>query len=80
MPVFSIRCAPPSNLAASRRPSRKPEIAEINADEITDEPDFEVEMETQHGSEIAASPDLMSGYHHESHSEVHDRCSGGTRA
>ncbi len=47
----------------------EPEIAEINAD---DPAAFEVEMESQHGSEIAASPDLMSGYHHESHSEVHD--------
>jgi len=50
----------------------EPEIAEINADEIdadeinADEPaDFEVEMEIPHGSEIAASPDLMGGYDHE---------------
>jgi tetratricopeptide (TPR) repeat protein len=50
----------------------EPEIAEINADEINtdeinaDEPaDFEVEMEIPHGSEIAASPDLMGGYDHE---------------
>ena len=43
-----------------------PEIAEINADEPAD---FAVEMETQDGSEIAASPDLMAGYNHEVHSE-----------
>ncbi len=50
----------------------EPEIAEINADETADEPaDFEVAMETQHGSEIAASPDLMSGYDHETHNEIH---------
>jgi tetratricopeptide (TPR) repeat protein len=44
----------------------EPEIAEINADEINaDEPaDFQVEMEIPHGSEIAASPDLMGGYDH----------------
>jgi Tetratricopeptide repeat len=29
-------------------------------------------METQHGSEIAASPDLMSGYDHATHNEIHD--------
>jgi pilus assembly protein FimV len=46
----------------------EPEITEINADEPAD---FEVAMEAQHGSEIAASPDLMAGYHHESHNEVH---------
>jgi len=56
----------------------EPEIAEINADEIADEPaDFEVAMETQHGSEIAASPDLLAGYHHESHNEVHDDAPAG---
>ncbi|MGD0508013.1 MAG: tetratricopeptide repeat protein, partial [Terriglobales bacterium] len=48
------------------------EVAEINADEISadeinaDEPaDFAVEMEIPHGSEIAASPDLMGGFDHE---------------
>ena len=46
----------------------EPEIAEINADEPAD---FEVAMETQHGSEIAASPDLMSGYDHATHNEIH---------
>jgi len=51
----------------------EPEIAEINADEIADEPAaFEVAMETQHGSEIAASPDLMSGYDHATDNEIHD--------
>jgi tetratricopeptide (TPR) repeat protein len=47
----------------------EPEIAEINAD---DPATFEVEMDTQHGSEIAASPDLMAGYHHDSRNEIHD--------
>ena len=47
----------------------EPEIAEINADDPTA---FEVEMETQHGSEIAASPDLMSGYDHATRNEIHD--------
>ena len=55
--------------AGQPAPESEPEIAEINADEPTN---FEVEMETQHGSEIAASPDLMAGYHHESRNEVHD--------
>ncbi len=50
------------------QPAPEPEIAEINADEPAD---FEVAMETQHGSEIAASPDLMSGYDHETHNEIH---------
>jgi pilus assembly protein FimV len=40
----------------------EPEITEINADEPADS---EIEMEAQHGSEIAASPDLMAGYDHE---------------
>jgi len=47
----------------------EPEIAEINADEPAD---FEVEMETPHGSEIAASPDLV-GYHHETHDPIQDQ-------
>ena len=47
----------------------EPEITEINADEPAD---FEVEMETQHGSEIATSPGLMSGYQHETDDEIQD--------
>jgi tetratricopeptide (TPR) repeat protein len=47
----------------------EPEIAEINADEPAD---FEVEMETQHASEIAASPDLV-GYQHETHDPIHNQ-------
>src|SRR5208282_5164402 len=55
----------------------EPEMAEINADEIgvdeisadeisADQPaDFAVAMESQDGSEIAASPDLMGGYDHQ---------------
>jgi pilus assembly protein FimV len=46
-----------------------PEITEINADEPAA---FEVEMEAQHGSDIAASPDLMAGYDHATHNEIHD--------
>jgi tetratricopeptide (TPR) repeat protein len=45
----------------------EPEITEINADEPAE---FEVDMESQHGSQIAASPDLMSGYDHEVHDEA----------
>ena len=45
----------------------EPEITEINADEPAD---FEVGIETQHGSEIGASPDLPAKYHHETHDEV----------
>jgi tetratricopeptide (TPR) repeat protein len=45
----------------------EPEITEINADEPAD---FEVEMETGQESEITTSPDLMAGYHHETHDEV----------
>jgi tetratricopeptide (TPR) repeat protein len=45
----------------------EPEITEINADEPAD---FEVEVETQHGSEIATSPDLLAGYHQEAHGEI----------
>ena len=52
----------------------EPEITEIDADEIgADEPaDFEVEMESQHGSEAATSPDLLAGYHPETHREMHN--------
>jgi len=42
----------------------EPEIAEINADEPAE---FELEMDGQHGSEFATSPDLMSGYNYETH-------------
>ena len=45
----------------------EPEITEINADEPAD---FEVDLETQHGSEIAASPDLV-GYEHVVHDPIH---------
>jgi len=44
----------------------EPEIAEINADEPAS---FEIEMETQPESELAASPDLMAGYQQETHNE-----------
>ncbi|MGB6385380.1 MAG: tetratricopeptide repeat protein [Terriglobales bacterium] len=47
----------------------EPEIAEINADEPAS---FEIEMETQPESELAASPDLMAGYQQETHSESHE--------
>jgi tetratricopeptide (TPR) repeat protein len=55
----------------------EPEITEINADEIgSAEPgDFEVEVATQDGSEIAASPDLVASYHSETHDEAHSEAS-----
>jgi tetratricopeptide (TPR) repeat protein len=50
----------------------EPEITEINADEPADEPaDFEVAMETEQGSEAAASRDLPAGDHEESRHEIH---------
>jgi tetratricopeptide (TPR) repeat protein len=61
--------------SASHPPDEpEPEITEINADEISaDEPaDFDVEVEAQHGSEIAASPDLLAGYHHEIDTGIHE--------
>ena len=76
-------------IESSAQPPAEPEseITEINADEINadeinaDEPaDFEVEMETQHGSEIATSPGLMSGYQHETDDEVHDEASAEIEA
>jgi tetratricopeptide (TPR) repeat protein len=45
----------------------EPEITEIDADEPADS---DVEMETQHGSGTAVSPDLLAGYHHEIHDEA----------
>ncbi len=47
----------------------EPEITEINADEPAD---FEVAMETQHGSEITTSPDLLAGYQRQTHDETHN--------
>ena len=47
----------------------EPEIAEINAD---DPASFEIQMETQPGSELAASPDLMAGYQQETRSESYN--------
>jgi tetratricopeptide (TPR) repeat protein len=74
----------------------EPEIAEINADEISADEigadgigldkisagpdDFEVEMAGQDGSEIAASPDLMSGYDHKASDRVHFESPDETRA
>jgi len=46
----------------------EPEITEINAEEPAD---FEVEMETQHGSEITTPPDLLAAHHEETHHETH---------
>jgi tetratricopeptide (TPR) repeat protein len=46
----------------------EPEITEINADEPAD---FEVAMETEQGSEAAASRDLPPGDHEESRHEIH---------
>ena len=65
----------------------EPEIAEINADEIsTDEinaaeigtaqpADFEVEVQTDHESDVAGSSEQLTGYHSEPHDEVHDEAS-----
>ncbi len=75
----------------------EPEIAEINADELSadeinlaelttsDAPvhephefqvgepsEFEVQLDTTHDSEIAASPDLMGGYQHAGDEEIHE--------
>jgi hypothetical protein len=55
--------------AGQPAPEPEPEVTEINADEPAD---FEVAMESQHGSEIATSPDLMAGYDHATHNEIHD--------
>jgi tetratricopeptide (TPR) repeat protein len=46
----------------------EPEMAEINADDPTE---LEVELEIPEGSEIASSPDLMSGYDHATPSEAY---------
>ena len=46
----------------------EPVITEINAGEPAD---FEVAIENQHASEIAALPDLMAGYQHQTHDESH---------
>jgi pilus assembly protein FimV len=43
-------------------------ITAIGADEPAD---FEVAIDTQHGSEIDASPDLMAGYDHAAPNEIH---------
>ena len=45
----------------------EPEITEINADEPAE---FELEMVTQHESEIEATPDLLAGRHDEIHNET----------
>src|SRR3979411_2347813 len=45
-------------LAAAAQPSAEPEeeIAEINADEVTEPADFEIEVETSNVAEIEVSP------------------------
>ncbi len=72
-------------IASAGQPPAEPEseLPEINADEInTDEigaaeisaaepADFEVEMAVQDGSEIATSPDLVSGYDDQPGKQVH---------
>jgi tetratricopeptide (TPR) repeat protein len=47
----------------------EPEITEINADEPAD---FEIAMDTQHGSEITTSPDPLAGYQHQTHDATHN--------
>ena len=53
--------------AAGQPPAEtEPEIAEINADEIGDQPaEFDVDLAAQPDAEIATSPDLLSSYHEE---------------
>jgi tetratricopeptide (TPR) repeat protein len=54
--------------SASQPPAEpEPEITEINADEPAD---FEVTMETQHGSEMTTASDLLAGYTHQTHDET----------
>jgi tetratricopeptide (TPR) repeat protein len=54
--------------SASQPPAEpEPEITEINADEPAD---FEVTMETRHGSEITTASDLLAGYTHQTHGEI----------
>jgi len=62
-----LRAAVESGGLAPAEP--EPQITEINADEPAE---LELEIQTQHGSEIAASPDLMAGYHHEPPPQIHD--------
>jgi len=59
--------------ASASQPADEPEpqIAEINADEIGEIPDFEISMETQSEPEIAAR-DLMAGHHPEPHDESNE--------
>jgi len=61
-----LRAAVESGSQPSAEP--EPKVTEIGVDEPAD---FAVEIETQHGSEIATSPDLMDGYDHATHSEIH---------
>jgi tetratricopeptide (TPR) repeat protein len=42
------------------------------AETETEPADFEVAIDTQHGSEIDASPDLMAGYDHAARREIHN--------
>jgi tetratricopeptide (TPR) repeat protein len=55
---------------SASQPSAKPE-PKFSAISDGEPADFEVAMDTQHGSEIAASPDLMAGYDHATHNEIH---------
>jgi hypothetical protein len=56
-----LRAAIESSAQPPAEPEEIGDQREINADEPAD---FEVEMETQHGSEIATSPDADAGYQH----------------
>ncbi len=53
--------------SAGQPPEPEPEITEINADEPAD---FEIAMDTQHGSEITTSPDLLADYQRQTHDET----------
>ncbi|MFZ0796475.1 MAG: tetratricopeptide repeat protein, partial [Terriglobales bacterium] len=47
----------------------EPEITEIEPDEPAD---FEIAMDTQHGSEITTSRDLLASHQHQTHDETHN--------
>jgi tetratricopeptide (TPR) repeat protein len=59
-------------IAFANRAPDVPEVEQIESVDINaDEPaSFEIAMETQPGSETAASPDLTAGYGHQTHDEV----------
>ena len=63
-----LRAAVESGSQPPAEPESETKITAIGADEPAD---FEVAIDTQHGSEIDASPDLMAGYDHADPNEIH---------